>query len=46
MATTFIEKTAEGIPVIETLGTSEIEPKVKGGRIWEVLRLFMGWTSW
>jgi thiosulfate dehydrogenase [quinone] large subunit len=40
MAITYIEKTAEGIPVIETLP----EPKVKGGKVWEVLRLFMGWT--
>jgi len=42
MAIKYLEKTAEGIPVIETLPADE--PRVRGGRIWEVLRLFMGWT--
>ncbi|MGH2556316.1 MAG: hypothetical protein ACRDHO_11435 [Actinomycetota bacterium] len=50
MATKYLEKTSEGIPVIETLPEPKVietlpEPKVvKGARIWEVLRLFMGFT--
>lgn len=41
MATTYLEKTTEGVPVIETLPEYKV---VKGARIWEVLRLFMGFT--
>jgi thiosulfate dehydrogenase [quinone] large subunit len=46
MATTYIEKTKEGYPVVEFLPQPEPEAvtTVKASKIWEVLRLFMGWT--
>jgi thiosulfate dehydrogenase [quinone] large subunit len=48
MATTYLEKTSEGVPVIETIPEPKVEalpePKARAGKIWGVLRLFMGWT--
>jgi len=44
VATTYkLEKTAEGIPLAELDGPTE-KPEVKGGRVWGVLRIAMGWT--